>query len=126
MFRFLNPLMVCNICFISRCSSRVQNMRKLIALCYITWKTVTSDHNKVSKFLRSQEQDTLLFRRSAQTHGVPSSFSQNLPPNKVIPSTLEGRAHATTCNKNKEKPTVQTCNTSPDWLEHIGNREHRS
>ncbi len=59
-----------------------------------TWKTVTSDHKSVLKFLRSQWQRTLASRRSAQSHGVPSGCSQNLPPNNVIPSTLQARQHA--------------------------------
>ena len=45
--------------------------------------------SRLSKFLRWQVQTMVAFCWSLQLHGVPSSFSQNLPPNKVMPIILQ-------------------------------------
>ena len=56
---------------------------------YYTWKTVTSDHRRLSKFLRSHLQPRVALNTSWHEHGRFSvRWPQNLPPNKCIPRTL--------------------------------------
>ena len=54
----------------------------------LTWKTVTRDHNRVSKFARSDTHPLVALAHSWQEHGVPSGRAQNLPPKTLMPRIL--------------------------------------
>jgi len=61
----------------------------------LTWKTVTIAHRSESKFFRSHWQRPVDF--SSQLHWRLSLVTQNLPPNRFMPSILQSKICLYTC-----------------------------
>lgn len=63
-----------------------------------TWKTVTRDQSKESKFFLSDLHLTVALFTSAQVHGRPSGCSHSLPPNRCMPRILQIHTSSVICN----------------------------